>query len=359
MINLAIVGLGKFGRRHVDSAIASGRFGVVRAVVRKTGPAEEFAAARSIALSTDLAEVLADPHVDAVSLVTPHSLHVPQIIQAAAAGKHVLAEKPFALTKADAERAVAACARTGVVLAVGHDNRFYPAIAEIKRLVDAGALGTVVHVEANLSHDSTRKLARNAPSPISADSGVRSTAVATRAGPQTGPWRFDHAEAPAGSMAHLGIHRIDSFVQLFGKIDRVFAQSSLDTLHAAWADTLAVSVKFKTGMTGYVGSSLATPLNSRLQVFGSEGWVESRGPRDFQEYLRTSLRSVSVYRSDGSFETREFDAVDSVMLNFEAFADAIEGRARYPVPVDEMIHVPSVLEAITQSLATGQPVLVS
>ncbi len=359
MINLAIVGLGKFGRRHVDSAIASGRFRVVRAVVRNRGPAEAFAAERSIALSTDLAETLADPGVDAVSLVTPHSQHAAQIIQAAAARKHVLAEKPFALTRADAEKAVYACARAGVVVAVGHDNRFYPVIAEMKRIVHEGALGTIIHAEANLSHDSTRKLNARPGSPAATGRGAVPAPGSGTDQPMTGAWRLAYSEAPAGSMAHLGVHRIDSFVQIFGRIDQVFALPGRNTLNAAWADSLAVLVRFATGMTGYVGSSLATPLNSRFQIFGSEGWVQAEGPREFQEYLRSSLRTISVRRSDGSFEMREFDAVDSVMLNFQAFADAIEGKARYPVTVEEMIHVPAVLEAITRSLANGRPVLVS
>jgi len=357
MINLAVVGLGKFGRRHVDTAIASGRFRVVRAVVRTIGPAREYAAARDIRLSTDLAEALEDPRVDAVSLVTPHRLHVPQVIQAAEAGKHVLAEKPFALTAADAEKAVSACARAGVVVAVGHDNRFYPAIREIKRLLDAGALGTIIHAEANLSHDLMLKAIGKALA-VTAGSGEAYGADGTSTQPTTGAWRFDHSEAPVGSMAHLGVHRIDTFVQLFGRIVQVFALPGRNTLKAAWDDSLSILLRFAAGMTAYVGSSLATPLNSRMQIFGSEGWVEATGPRDYQEYLRSSLRTVSVRGADGSFETREFDAGDSVMLNFRAFADAIEQKAPYPVTAGEIVHVPAVLEAITGSLASGRAVAV-
>ncbi len=358
MINLAIVGLGKFGRRHAEAAIASGRFRVVRAVVRNRGPAEEFAAARSIALSTDLAETLADPGVDAVSLVTPHSQHVAQIIQAAAARKHVLAEKPFALTKADAEHAIAACAKAGVVVAVGHDNRFYSVIAEIKRLVQSGTLGTILHVEANLSHNAGQ-WAKYLESPPPA----ASLAASTDAGPvpQSGPgaWRLDRSEGPAGPIAHFGIHRIDSFVQLFGRIDQVFAQAWRGTPNLPIPISVALMVRFRTGMTGYLGNSQVTPLNSRMQIFGTKAWIEARGAHDMQEYQRSSLRSVSVRLADGGFEKRQIDAVDSVMLNFNAFADAIEGKSPYPVPNDEIIHVVAVMEAVVQSLATGQPVAVA
>ena len=340
LINLAIVGLGKFGRRHVEAATASGRFRVVRAVVRNPGPTQAYAATRSIQLSCTFAEVLEDPTIHAVSLATPHSLHVPQAIQAAAAGKHVLVEKPFALTAAEAEKAVLACNKAGVVVAVGHDNRFYPTIREIKRLVDEGTLGKIIHAEANLSHDSMR--------------GTLGSADGTRL--QSGAWRLDRAEAPVGAMAHLGVHRIDTYVQLFGKVSHAYAIPGPNTLCTDWEDSVFVLLRFAAGMTAYLGTSLATPLNSRMQIFGSEGWAEAIGPRDFKDYVHASLRTVSVRVADGKSVTREFDTVDSVMLNFCAFADAIEGKASYPIPTCDMIHVPAVLEAITQSLASGKSV---
>ena len=331
MINLAIVGLGKFGRCHAEAAIASGRFRVVRAVVRNREAASEYARTKSIVLSTDLAETLADPDVDAVSIVTPHSQHTAQIIQAARAGKHILAEKPFALTKADADRAIGACAKAGVVVAVGLDNRFYSIITEIKRLVDTGALGSISHIEANLSHH-----------------GGQSGSVT---------WRRDSSEGPVGPITHLGIHRIDTFVQLFGSIDQVFALAPRS--NSPMPSTVAVMLRFHNGMTGYLGSSQLTPLSSRLQVFGSDAWLEARGAHDMEEYRRSSFRSLSVRHQDGAFETRTIEPVDSVMLNFAAFADAIEGRSPYPVAPEEIVHVVAVMEAIGQSLASGQPVAVA
>ncbi len=78
-----------------------------------------------------------------------------------------------------------------------------------------------------------------------------------------------------------------------------------------------------------------------------------------QEYLRSSLNCVSVRTNDGRFESRGFEAVDSVRLNFEAFADAIEGKSPGPVPVEEIIHVVAVAQAVAKSLQTGEPAQVS
>jgi predicted dehydrogenase len=96
-----------------------------------------------------------------------------------------------------------------------------------------------------------------------------------------------------------------------------------------------------------------------MQIFGTKAWLEASGAHDIQEYQRSSLRSVSVRLNDGGFEKRKIDAVDSVMLNLEAFADAIEGKSPYPVPADEIIQVVAVMEAVVQSLATGHPVSVT
>ena len=342
MINLGIVGLGRWGQRHVDAAIASGRFRVVRAVTPRPDRVAEFASIRSIAVSADVEDLFADPLVDAVSLVTPNSLHARQIVRVASSGRHVLAEKPFALTREDAEKAVEACVKAGIVVAVGHDNRFYPAIVELKRLVDSGVLGKILHAEANISHKGSREREMKAAVPSA-----------------SAAWRRDRREAPAGSMIHVGIHRIDSYVQLFGKIDQLYAQASADTPDTAFADSVSVLVQFRTGMTGYIASSQVTPLNSRMQVFGTQGWAEATGPHDFQEYARCSLKKIRVHRSDGTIEAREFDAIDSVRANLEAFADAIEGKSPYPIPPDELIHVVAVLEAVVTAIETGQPVLVS
>lgn len=92
----------------------------------------------------------------AVVLATPHSLHVDQVIAVARAGKPVWCEKPLALTHAQAARAVAACEAAGVPLAVGQNKRFFPAMLELARLVAAGEIGEVMHVE-DTSATSTRR----------------------------------------------------------------------------------------------------------------------------------------------------------------------------------------------------------
>ena len=354
MINLAIVGLGYWGRRLVESAEASGRFKVVRAV--DTEPdneaVKEYASAHGMALSASLDDALGDAGVEALALATPHNLHPEQVIAAAAAGKHVYTEKPFSLKREPAERAVAACKEAGVILGLGHDQRFYPTIVEIKRLIDAGEMGTLLHIEANISHDAYQLVYRALNNENDLSEADKNRYGASR---KPSAWRLDTREAPTGPLVHFGIHRVDSFIHLFGEVDWVFAAVADRTLDPGVIDTIAVTLKFKCGATGQLSTSLSTPLNARLQVFGSNGWVEARGAEDPKDYAKTSMPSL-IHVHGGERSEIKFDLVDSVQLNFECFADAIEGKAPFIITPEQMVHNAAIMEAVEKSVETGSPV---
>lgn len=193
----AIVGLGWWGRTIVGRMKHSDRLRIVAAVEAQPEAHRDFAASHGLALYGDYASVLAAPEIDAVILCTPNGLHTEQVAQAAAAGKHVFCEKPLALTRAEAERSVAACREAGVVLGIGHERRFELAMQEVRRLVRDGALGTVMHAEANFSHD---KLSNVPP----------------------GDWRRSAKESPAAGMTAMGIHLTDAYVSLFGPVEEVY-----------------------------------------------------------------------------------------------------------------------------------------
>ena len=109
MLNVAINGMGTWGRKLVDSVQGSTKVRFVKIVTRDPARHREYADNTGIALVTSYEDVLKDPAVDAVLLATPHSQHAAQIVQAAKAGKHVYTEKPLALTRVTAQQAVDAC----------------------------------------------------------------------------------------------------------------------------------------------------------------------------------------------------------------------------------------------------------
>jgi len=134
MIKAAMVGMGWWGKTLVESVQGtSPDLQFVAGVARTpTDDIRAFAAAQHLTLHTSYAQALADPQVQAVVLATPHSLHAPQVIAAAQAGKHVFCEKPFALTKAEAQAAVAATTKAKVTLGLGYNRRFHPEMTKLR-----------------------------------------------------------------------------------------------------------------------------------------------------------------------------------------------------------------------------------
>jgi predicted dehydrogenase len=324
MLNIAVIGLGWWGRIIVDQVRGSDRLRVVR--VADTNPqSESFARERGLPFSPSFEQVLADPAVQGVVLCTPHTQHTDQIVAAAAAGKHVFCEKPLSMTRADVLRAVAAVERAGVTLAVGHEKRFEPPVLEIMRLLKAGALGTPLQVEANFSQDKFLGLPKD-------------------------NWRLSGAEAPAGPMTATGIHLLDLSVGVFGAADTVHCSVRQLGSQLTNGDTLAALVSFKRGGHALITAILATPFAGRFAVYGSQGWAEVRdkthpeAPEGWT--LTTHLRGESARSVD-------MPPAPAVLHNLEAFADAATGRAPYPVPREQMIANVSALEAIFRSAKSG------
>jgi predicted dehydrogenase len=152
MIRAAIVGLGWWGKTLVESV--QGTSNVIQftaGAARTLSPdIQKFGELHGLKLVQNLDELLADRRIGAIVLATPHSLHTSQVIAAAKAGKHVFCEKPFALHKADAEAAVDAVKKAGVVLGLGYNRRLHPEMNKLRERVRSGGLGTIMHVEALL-----------------------------------------------------------------------------------------------------------------------------------------------------------------------------------------------------------------
>jgi len=332
MIGAAVVGLGWWGRHLVESVQESSeRIRFVRAADIAPEPARDFAARHDLRLSANYADVLADPDVQAVVLTTPHACHVDQALQAAEAGKHVFVEKPLALRGADAARIVSTCAQAGVVLGVGHERRFEPALIEIRNMVKDGELGTIMHAEAHFSHDSLANL-------------------------DPGNWRLSAEHAPAAGMTAMGVHLTDTLIDLLGPVDHLYAETARQAIPAPGGDVVSVLLKHESGATAFVSSILKTPFFMRLHVFGSDAWVEAR---DRVRPEVEGLVDFTVCRAGGAPETRQIEAIDAARANLEAFATAASGDAPYPIPADDMIHNVAVLEAICKSVDGAQPISVA
>lgn len=318
MIRLAIVGPGRWGRILVEAV--QGRSDAVtftHAVARTPEKSAEWCAEQGLKLRSDLAAVLADPDIDGIVLATPHSQHADQIAAAARAGKHVFCEKPVTLTRESAAAAMQAVRDAGVIFAAGHNRRFLPAVAKMKAMIEAGALGTILHVEGNMSGH-----------------------VGARYTPDM--WRVDPVESPAGGLAGSGIHVIDTMIHLLGPIRAVSAQSDRLVHGFDLDDTTNALLKFESRATGYLTAMTATAPIFRIQVFADKGWLELRG--------ETELAWTPV---EGVREVWTYPAVSTERLQLEALAASIVSGAPYPISLADVENGIAVFEAVSTSIASG------
>ena len=334
MTRAAIVGLGWWGKTLVESAAGSEAIRFVAGTSRTlSSETQDFAGEHGLRLADSYEALLADPEVDAVVLATPHSLHTPQVVAAARAGKHVFCEKPFALTRADAETSVEATQQAGVTLGLGYNRRFHPEMTKLRQRIRSGELGTVLHVEATMTFPNALFL-------------------------QPDAWRANRNETPAGGLTPMGLHAVDGMIDLCGSIDHVFCQSFRRVVEIDSDDTTSMLFRMKDGMSGYLGTMTATGPGFSFQVFGSAGSVRLEGMTHVagasSEERRTRLFGTCKFQPvKGEAEVWEAERYDVARAALEAFAAAASGGPDYPIPVDQMIHGAAVTEAIVRSSGSG------
>ena len=323
MIDAALIGLGWWGKNILKAVQErSGKLRFVHVVSKEFDDALPLADEHGLKLSSELDAALSDEHDGPYALATPHSLHADQIVRVAAAGKPVFCEKPLSLRRADAVRAVDACSEAGVVLGVGQNKRFWPAMEALREVVASGALGRVMHIEGHYSNENSSQ--------------------------HFASWRALSSETPGAGMTGTGIHILDAFVSLAGGISDVQAQFVSVRPDPDPRDTISVLFRFDNGVSGFLGAVRASPFYWRVHVFGDEASAEALGETQ-----------LVIRRRGGKTEVRDFPARDSLLAEFDAFADAVAGRASYPITPREMIDTIGAFEAITRSIESGKPVRVA
>jgi predicted dehydrogenase len=325
MLRVAIYGLGRWGTRLLESVRESDKVRVTAAISRDPARHADLAQRTGIRIVSSYARVLKDPEIDAVLLATPHSQHCAQVVQAAAAGKHVFVEKPFTLTRKTAERAIEACRKAGVTLALGFNRRFSPAFVEMVRRIEAGEIGEVLHVEGQNSGPTGHSL-------------------------KPGNWRSTRKEAPGGGMTARGIHALDCMIRIAGPVASIYASSQKKALPAEidMDDTTAMLLKFAGGASGCLTAVFVTGDYWRVAAYGSKGWLEIRSDTEL------IARGLS-----GAPQRTQLDAVDKERAELEAFADAVAARQPFLVPPEQMVNGIAVLESIEKSSARGGPVSIA
>ena len=323
MIDAALIGLGWWGKNILEAVQGkSGKLRFVHGVSKEIDEAATLAEQHGFRLSSEIDAALEDPRVQAIVLATPHSLHADQIVRVAVAGKPVFCEKPLSLRRADAARAVEACRKAGVVIGVGQNKRFWPSMEALRAVVARGVLGKVMHLEGHYSNENSSQ--------------------------HFSSWRALASETPGAGMTGTGIHILDAFVNVAGPVAEVQAQFISSKPSPDPRDSISVLFRFESDVSGLLGAVRASPFYWRVHVFGDEGSVEALGETQ-----------LVVRRRGGKTEVQDFPPRDSLLAELDAFADAVSGRAPYPITPSEMVDTIGAFEAITRSIDTRSPVRVS
>lgn len=318
MFNLAIIGLGAWAKRLINSVQDdSESVNFRRAATRTPAKATEFAAGHGIELGDDTRAILDDRGIDGVVVCSPANVHVEQTLAAIDAGKHVLVIKPLALRRADAEAIYKAADNKGVFVGMGYERCFLPAADELRRRVKAGALGEIVHAEGNYCVGRYHNMTRD-------------------------NWKTDAAVAPPGALAD---HMLYMMIELIGPVEELTARGSHRATDLDVCDTSSVALRFAGGASGQLCAIGVTPEFARLHFFGTEGWAEIRGASRFE-----------FAPLKGEREVVDFPAFDALKCQLESFAAAALGEAEFHVSPQNAIDGVAAVEAMARSAESGGPV---
>ncbi len=334
MLRAAIIGLGRWGRSLVNSVQDNPDIRFVLGHTRTRSTAEAFCRDKGVQLVDSFDAVLADANVDAVVLATPHSQHEAQIKRAAAAGKHVLVEKPITLDLASAKSAADAAQKAAVILAVGYCRRFHPSVGELRQRLRDGRMGKVVAMVAQHT-TSTQAF-------IAADN-----------------WRADPDEAPAGAMTAVGLHALDLMIEFGGRARDVQCVTALHGQGPA-EDTTTLLMRFDNGVTGTIFCSVATATNFSFTAYGTTGLGEVSGSalQRFR-FVPTSQEAPSGPVVAPPDQIIEHDGFNMLGAELGEFARCIRDKRAYPISIDDVLHGMAVFDAAVQSAKSGGIVAVA
>ncbi|MDI6812234.1 MAG: Gfo/Idh/MocA family oxidoreductase [Desulfitobacteriaceae bacterium] len=251
MLKFGIIGCGRIALKHAESIVALPEAELVGVCDIVPERARAFAEKYGAKPYVDYIEMLKNPEIDVITVATPSDLHAPIGIAAAKAGKHVMVEKPMAMTLKSADELIAACREAGVKLAVIHQNRFNKSIKLMRTALNDGRFGKLTHGQATVRWNRDDNYYAQAP------------------------WRGTKLQ-DGGVLMNQSIHNIDLLQWMFGPVESVFGYTTTMLRKIEMEDIGVAVLKFKSGALGIIeAASTIYPKNieETLNVFGETGSV--------------------------------------------------------------------------------------
>jgi len=289
--------------------------------------------AKSVAQSFDIPTtydsyeaLLADPDIDVIYNPLPNHLHVPMTLKALEAGKHVLCEKPLALSLAEAKLVVEAAQRTGKCVAEAFMTRHHPQWQRAKALIDTGRIGTLTAVQALFSYTNTDP------------DNVR-----------------NQSDIGGGGLNDIGCYALDTARFFFG-VDPVAVSATMDRDPAFGTDRLSTgAARFACG--GHLSFTVATQsaLAQHLILLGTQGYLVLEAPFNCpgDHAARLSIDNGTDILAGGR-EVEILAPCDQYRAQVECFSEHIRNGSPMPASFDDIIGNAAALEHITRAAETGR-----
>jgi predicted dehydrogenase len=315
-LRFGLIGCGRVAPRHAQSIdeLPGARLVAVADVVRSR--ADRFAKEYAAEAYQDYRYLLERKDIDVVCICTPSGMHAQMGVDAAHAGKHVIVEKPMALTLADADRLIAAARSAHVKLSIVLQNRYNPPMQDLRRLVDERRLGRLLLANVTVRWYRPQEYYEDG---------------------WHGTWAMD-----GGALMNQSIHHIDALQWLMGDVESVFAYSGT-LAHTMEAEDTGVAVlRFTSGALGVVeGSTITYPenLEGSIALFGEHGsvkvggtalnrkifWkVEGQIEHERELLNRDQVDPPSVYGT--SHKAVIADMIAAIISDTQPHTDGLEGR---------------------------------
>ncbi|PZT48655.1 oxidoreductase [Helicobacter valdiviensis] len=340
MLGVALLGCGRIAKRHAD-LLSSGEIqGAYLASVCDIDEnrAKEFGKKYNVPYFVKLEEMMKEcgGKIDIVSILTPSGMHAKNTLEVASYKKHIVVEKPMALTLEDADKMIEACDRSGVRLFVVKQNRYNLPVQKLKEAMEEGRFGKLVmgtirvrwcRDDSYYAQDSWR-----------------------------GTWAMD-----GGVFTNQASHHIDLLEWMMGDVESVFAKSITALSHIEAEDTGVAILKFKNGALGIIEATTATrpkDLEGSISILGEKGSVEIGGFAvnqikhwQFSEIRKSDEEVMEKFSTNPpnvyGFGHKEYylHVLDSIINNKKALVDGLEGRRSLELIV-----------AMYESIETGKEV---
>lgn len=337
-MNFALIGCGRIAKRHSEllgyEQIAGARLVAVCDLdeQRAQGIGKQF----SVPSFTDMHQMMKSVVIDVVVVLTESGNHAKHVVELSQYGKHIVVEKPMALTLDDADAMIHACDKAGAKLFVVKQNRFNVPVVKLREALEQGRFGKLILGTVRVRWCRTQEYYDQAP--------------------WRGTWALD-----GGVLTNQASHHVDMLEWMLGEVESVFAKSTTALAKIEAEDTAVVTLKFKNGALGVIEATTAVrpkDLEGSISVLGEGGTVEIAGfavnkmktwnfvdpmPGDEDVLEKFSVNPPNVY---GFGHQAYYEhVVDCIVNNRQHLVDGLVGRKSL-----------ELINAIYESIETGKEV---